>query len=57
MSKVLKLDIFEDGRFIGQIKVKDRWHGIVAIDESEFKEEIERRLPTLRNAKYNIAFV
>ena len=57
MSKVLKLDIFEDGRFIGQLKVKDRWRGIVAIDESEIKEEIEKRLPTLRNAKYNIAFV
>lgn len=43
MSKMLKLDIFEDGRFIGQIKVKDRWRGIVAIDESEFKEEIEKK--------------
>ena len=57
MSKVLKLDIFEDGRFIGQLKVKDKYFGIVAIDEYELKEEIERRLPTLRNAKYNIAFV
>lgn len=54
---MVKVDIFENGRFIGQLKVKDKFFGIVAIDEQELKEEIERRLPTLRNAKYNIAFV
>jgi len=53
---MIKIDIFEAGRFIGQLKVKDRWHGIVPIDEEEVRSEIERRLPTLRHSKYNIAF-
>lgn len=53
---MIKVDIFERGRFIGQLKIKDRWMGIVPIDEEEVRQEIEQRLPTLKNAKYNIAF-
>ena len=53
---MIKVDIFEDGRFIGQLKIKDRWHGIVPIEENEVRNEIETRLPTLRKAKYSIAF-
>jgi hypothetical protein len=53
---MLKVDIFQDGRFIGMLRVKDRWHGIIPIDEDEIKDEIEQRLHTLRKAKYTIAF-
>ena len=53
---MIKIDIFEEGRFIGRIRIKDRWLGIVPIEEDEIRNEIETRLPTLRNANYNIAF-
>jgi len=53
---MIKIDIFEAGRFIGQLKIKDRWHGIVPIEEAEIRQEIEQRLPTLRHSNYNIAF-
>lgn len=53
---MIKVGIFEEGRFIGYLKVKDRWMGIVPVDEEELKQEIEERLPTLRKANYTIAF-
>lgn len=53
---MIRIDIFEEGRYIGQLKIKDRWHGIVPIDEEEVRNEIETRLPTLRKSKYHIAF-
>ena len=53
---MIKIDIFEDGRFIGRIRVKDRWLGIIPIDEDEIRNEIETRPPTLKKAKYSIAF-
>lgn len=53
---MIKVDIYEEGRFKGTLRVKDRWHGIVPIDEEELREEIETRLPTLKKSKYTIAF-
>lgn len=53
---MIKIDIYDDGRFKGCIRVKDRWLGIVPIDEDEVRQEIEQRLPTLRKANYTIAF-
>lgn len=53
---MIKVDIFERGRFIGQLEIKDRWHGILPIQEDEIRKEIETRLPTLRKSKYSIAF-
>ena len=53
---MIKIEIFEDGRFKGYIKIKDKWLGIVPIDEEEVRQEVEQRLPTLRKANYSIAF-
>ncbi|MBQ5425503.1 MAG: hypothetical protein IIU33_09770, partial [Bacteroidales bacterium] len=53
---MIKIEIFEDGRFKGCIKIKDKWLGIVPIDEDEIRQEVEQRLPTLRKANYSIAF-
>ena len=53
---MVKVDIYEEGRFKGTLRVKDRWHGIVPIDEEELREEIEKRLPTLKHTKYTISF-
>lgn len=53
---MIKIEIFEDGRFKGCIRVKDKWLGIVPIEEDEIRQEIEQRLPTLRKANYSIAF-
>ena len=56
MANKIKIDIFEDERYIGQLKIQDRWLGILPIDEEEIKDEIIQRLPTLRKAKFTIAF-
>ena len=53
---MIKVDIYEEGRLKGTLRVKDKWKGIVPIDEEELREEIETRLPTLKNSKYTIAF-
>lgn len=53
---MIKVDIYEEGRFKGTLRVKDKWKGIVPIDEEELREEIETRLPTLKHSKYTIAF-
>lgn len=53
---MFKVDIYENGRFIGTLRVKDRWHGIVPIDEKELRDEIETRLPTLKKSNYTISF-
>jgi hypothetical protein len=53
---MIKVDIFQQGRYIGRLRIKDRWHGIVPIDFEEIKQEVEQRLPTLRHSKYSIAF-
>lgn len=53
---MIKIDIYEDGRYKGRLRIKDRWMGIVPIDEEEVRQEVEQRLPTLRRANYTIAF-
>lgn len=54
--KHIRIDIFEQGRFLGTLRIKDKWLGIVPVDEEELKNEIENRLPTLKHTNYNIAF-
>lgn len=54
--KHFRIDIFEQGRFLGTLRIKDKWLGIVPVDEEELKNEIESRLPMLKNTNYNIAF-
>lgn len=53
---MIKIYIYEDGRYKGRIRIKDKWLGIVPIEEDEIRQEIEQRLPTLRKANYSIAF-
>lgn len=53
---MITLYIYLKERYYGKIRVKDRWYSIVPIDEEEVRKEIEERLPTLRKAKYSIAF-
>lgn len=53
---MIKIDIYEDGRYKGRLRIKDKWLGIVPIEENEIRQEIEQRLPTLRKANYNIVF-
>lgn len=53
---MIKIDIFQDDRYIGRLRIKDRWLGIIPINEEEVKQEVESRLPTLRKANYNIVF-
>ena len=53
---MIKIDIYEDGRYKGRLRIKDKWMGIVPIEEEELRQEIEQRLPTLRKANYSIAF-
>lgn len=53
---MIKIDIYEDGRYKGRLRIKDKWLGIVPIDEEEVRQEVEQRLPTLRKANYSIAF-
>lgn len=53
---MIKIEIFEDGRYKGRLRIKDKWLGIVPIEEDEIRQEIEQRLPTLRKANYCIAF-
>ena len=53
---MLKVEIYEDGRFIGTLRIKDRWLGLLPVDEEEIRQEIEQRLPTLKKARYTIAF-
>jgi hypothetical protein len=53
---MIKVDIYEEGRFKGTLSVNDKWHRIAPIDEEELREEIESRLPTLKHSKYTIAF-
>ena len=53
---MIKIDIYENGRYKGRLRIKDKWLGIVPIEEEEIRQEIEQRLPTLRKANYNIAF-
>ena len=55
-TTMIKVDIYEEGRFKGTLRVKDKWKGIVPIDEEELRDEIETRLPTLKHSKYTIAF-
>lgn len=55
-KNAIKVDIFENGRFIGTLKINNRWRGIVSVTDEELSEEIEKRLPTLRGKKYSIAF-
>ena len=50
-----KIDIYEEGRFKGTLRVNDKWHGIV-LTEEQIREEIETRLPTLKGTDYTIAF-
>jgi hypothetical protein len=53
---MIKVDIYEQGRFKGTLRVKDKWKGIVPIDEEELRQEIETRLPTLKHSNYTISF-
>lgn len=53
---MIKVEIYEEGRFKGTLRVKDKWEGIVPIDEEELRKEIEFRLPTLKKSKYTIEF-
>jgi hypothetical protein len=53
---MIKIDIYEDGRYKGRLRIKDKWMGIVPIDEEEVRQEVEQRLPTLRKSNYTIAF-
>lgn len=53
---MITLYIYENGRYYGRIRIKDKWLGIVPVDEEELKNEIENRLPTLKHTNYNIAF-
>lgn len=53
---MITLYIYENGRYYGRLRIKDRWHGIVPIDDEEIRQEVEQRLPTLRHSDYNIAF-
>ena len=53
---MIKVDIYEEGRFKGTLRIKDKWKGIVPIDEEELREEIETRRPTLKGTDYTIAF-
>lgn len=53
---MIKIDIYEDGRYKGRLRIKDKWMGIVPIDEEEVRQEVEKRLPTLRRVNYTIAF-
>lgn len=55
-TTMIKVDIYEEGRFKGTLRVKDKWKGIVPIDEEELREEIETRCPTLKGTDYTIAF-
>jgi hypothetical protein len=52
---MVKVDIYEEGRFKGTLRVNDKWHGMV-LTEEQIREEIETRLPTLKHSKYTIAF-
>ena len=52
---MIKVDIYEEGRFKGTLCVNDKWHGI-ELSEEQIREEIETRLPTLKHSKYTIAF-
>lgn len=52
---MIKVDIYEEGRFKGTLRVNDKWHGI-ELTEEQIREEIETRLPTLKHSKYTIAF-
>lgn len=53
---MIKIDIYEDGRYKGRLRIKDKWMGIVPIDEEEVRQEVEQRLPTLRKSNYTIVF-
>lgn len=53
---MITLFIYENGRYYGRLRIKDRWRGIVPIDDEEIRQEVEQRLPTLRHSNYNIAF-
>lgn len=49
------VDIFVLGRYYGTLRVK-LYPPPFTTSEEELKDEIERRLPLLRNKKYNIKF-
>jgi hypothetical protein len=51
--KHIRIDIFEQGRFLGTLRIEDKWLGIVPVDEEELKNEIENRLPTLKHTNYH----
>lgn len=53
---MIKIDIFQQDRYVGTLRIKDRWRFLFAIDEQELRNEIETRLPTLRRSDYQIAF-
>jgi len=52
---MIKVDIYENDRFKGTLRVNDKWHGI-ELTEEQIREEIEERLPTLKGTDYTIAF-
>jgi hypothetical protein len=53
---MINIDIYEDGRYKGRLRIKDKWMGIVPIDEEEVRQEVEQRPPTLRKSNYTIVF-
>lgn len=52
---MIKVDIYEGGRFKGTLRVNDKWHGIV-LTEEQIRKEIETRLTTLKHSKYTFSF-
>lgn len=52
---MIKVDIYEEGRFKGTLRVNDKWHGM-ELTKEQIMEEIEERLPTLKGTDYTIAF-
>ena len=49
--RINKVDIFQDGRYIGTL----RCEAVVFIDEEALAADIERGLPTLKGKKYTIS--
>ena len=52
--KNLHLDIFVDDRFYGTMRMKNLWGGVFPLTEEEIRNEVERRLPSLKGKKYTV---